>query len=164
MNPTVLETLQTYRAAQNPVNASVPQNFHQISTSGGFESVASGKNRPTGRLAQLCVGHHRGRAALQGRVKHSKRRALAPEGHNRAQQYGLPPRERNQNSQAFSGQARTEDRKLKKELFGGPCLEGTLQKPHPQLVIPNEVRNLGVPNPVPWPGQLERSLLLKPRS
>jgi hypothetical protein len=33
-NPTVLETLQTYRAAQSRVNASIPQNFHGISTSG----------------------------------------------------------------------------------------------------------------------------------
>ena len=33
-NPTVLETLQTYRAAQNPVNRYVPQDFQMISTSG----------------------------------------------------------------------------------------------------------------------------------
>ena len=33
-NPTVLETLQPYRAAQNPVNASPSQNFHVISTTG----------------------------------------------------------------------------------------------------------------------------------
>ena len=33
-NPTVLETLQTYCAAQNPVNACIPQNFHAFSTSG----------------------------------------------------------------------------------------------------------------------------------
>ena len=31
-NPAVLETLQTYAAAQSLVNASVPQNFHLIST------------------------------------------------------------------------------------------------------------------------------------
>jgi len=33
-NPAVLETLQTYSAAQNPVNACNPQNFHGISTFG----------------------------------------------------------------------------------------------------------------------------------
>jgi hypothetical protein len=33
-NPTVLETLQTYSAAQNPVNDLVPQDFQMISTSG----------------------------------------------------------------------------------------------------------------------------------
>jgi hypothetical protein len=33
-NPTVLETLQTYSAAQNPVNHRVPQDFQMISTSG----------------------------------------------------------------------------------------------------------------------------------
>jgi hypothetical protein len=33
-NPAVLETLQTYVAAQDPVNASIPQYFHLISTMG----------------------------------------------------------------------------------------------------------------------------------
>ena len=33
-------------------------------------------------------------------------------------------------ARGFSGRARAEDRKLRKELtFGGPCFEGTLQKP-----------------------------------
>ena len=32
LNPAVLETFQTYRAHKNPVNANIPQNFHQIST------------------------------------------------------------------------------------------------------------------------------------
>jgi hypothetical protein len=32
--PTVLETLQTYSAVQNPVNRRVPQDFQMISTSG----------------------------------------------------------------------------------------------------------------------------------
>ena len=33
-NPAVLETLQTYSAAQNPVNPRIPQNFLTFSTSG----------------------------------------------------------------------------------------------------------------------------------
>jgi hypothetical protein len=33
-NPTVLETFQPYRAPKNAVNAHIPQNFHEISTSG----------------------------------------------------------------------------------------------------------------------------------
>ena len=33
-NLTVLETLQTYRAAKNPVNARCAQNFHSFSTTG----------------------------------------------------------------------------------------------------------------------------------
>ena len=33
-NPTVLETLQTYCAAKNPVNRGIPQNFHHFSTRG----------------------------------------------------------------------------------------------------------------------------------
>ena len=46
----------------------------------------------------------------------------------------------------ISAQAEAEDRKLRKELtFGGPCLEGTLQKP---LLFPNQA---------PWPGRLENA-------
>jgi len=46
-NPTVLETLQTYRAAKTGVNAPPPQNFHQISTSGKRrrQGRASGSNQ-----------------------------------------------------------------------------------------------------------------------
>ncbi len=33
-NPAVLETLQTYVAAQDPVNPRIPQNFHGFSTLG----------------------------------------------------------------------------------------------------------------------------------
>jgi hypothetical protein len=40
VNPTVLETLQTYRAAKNPVNRRIPQNFHGISTLGILERDA----------------------------------------------------------------------------------------------------------------------------
>ena len=48
----------------------------------------------------------------------------------RAQRYGLPLRETHISAQGFLGHARAEDRKLRKDLtFGGPCLEGTLQKP-----------------------------------
>jgi len=36
----------------------------------------------------------------------------------------------------------TEDRKLRKDPFGGPCFEGTLRK------------FAAFPNEVPWPGQL----------
>jgi hypothetical protein len=52
--------------------------------------------------------------------------ALAPARTlKRAQRYGLPLQRR-----SFSAHAEAEDRKLRKDLtFGGPCLEGTLQKP-----------------------------------
>jgi hypothetical protein len=39
--PTVLETLQTYGAAEDPVNARVPQDFQMISTSGMFRLGAA---------------------------------------------------------------------------------------------------------------------------
>jgi hypothetical protein len=43
-NLTVLETLQTYRAAKNPVNARSAQNFHPFSTTGILSSAARGGN------------------------------------------------------------------------------------------------------------------------
>ena len=47
-----------------------------------------------------------------------------------AQRYGLPLRIAPEFGARFFSHASTEDRKLRKELaFGGPCLEGTLQKP-----------------------------------
>jgi hypothetical protein len=59
-------------------------------------------------------------------------------------------------AQHFSAHAEAEDRKLRKELtFGGPCFEGTLQKPP----FPLGIR---LPNQVPWPGQLSAAFLAKP--
>jgi hypothetical protein len=60
----------------------------------------------------------------------NKDRALAPEGGcyalYSAQRYGLPLRK----VADFGARAEAEDRKLRKDLtFGGPCFEGTLQKP-----------------------------------
>ena len=40
-DPAVLETLQTYRAAKNPVNPLIPQNFHCFSTMGTAEQGSS---------------------------------------------------------------------------------------------------------------------------
>ena len=42
-NPAVLETLQTYVAAQGPVNPRIPQNFHGISTLGNPLGTAAGE-------------------------------------------------------------------------------------------------------------------------
>ncbi len=72
------------------VNASSPQNFHQISTTG---SQARGQRK---------------RAAVWSSAWECRT--------------GFDSR--------LFGHAQAEDRKLRKELaFGGPCLEGTLQKP-----------------------------------
>jgi hypothetical protein len=47
-----------------------------------------------------------------------------------AQRYGLPLRTAPKYGAGLFSHARAEDRKLRKDLtFGGPCLEGTLQKP-----------------------------------
>jgi hypothetical protein len=42
-DPAVLETLQTYLAAENPVNACIPQNFHVISTVGNWGNADAGR-------------------------------------------------------------------------------------------------------------------------
>ena len=42
-NLTVLETLQTYRAAENPVNQRNPQDFQMISTSGRLQWIGTGE-------------------------------------------------------------------------------------------------------------------------
>ena len=92
-NPTVLETFQPYRAAENPVNACIPQNFHVISTVGIF-GIADRRAKPRGLLIERATVWPSAPIAL------------------------------------ISAHAEAEDRKLRKELtFGGPCLEGTLQKP-----------------------------------
>jgi hypothetical protein len=50
-NPTVLETLQTYSAAQNPVNRRIPQDFQMISTSG--IRGAGARERTSGAKARI---------------------------------------------------------------------------------------------------------------
>ena len=52
-NPTVLETLQTYSAVQNPVNARFPQNFQMISTSGIFGREATSGELPAETQKQI---------------------------------------------------------------------------------------------------------------
>jgi len=94
-NPAVLETFQPYLAPKNAVNAHIPQNFHEISTSG-----------------------------------RSERRTDSAMAFRRASKIGLPPGKALLERPRLFGRAKAEDRKLRKELtFGGPCLEGTLQKP-----------------------------------
>ena len=50
-NPTVLETLQTYCAALNPVNARLPQDFQMISTSGVFQ-IGPGQESKSSKSAR----------------------------------------------------------------------------------------------------------------
>jgi len=58
-----------------------------------------------------------------------------------------------QNTTFAHGKA--EDEKLRKELFGGPCFEGTLRN------CRTHEAKLRVPNQVPWPGQLKATRLLQ---
>jgi hypothetical protein len=114
-HPTVLETFQTYRASKNAVNAHIPQNFHEISTSG---KVRSGRRT-------------NGAGAFQ-----------------RAVSMGLPPAQCASSAHGRLAVPRRKTEKLRKDLaFGGPCLEGTLQKP------------TGVSESSPVAGAIEDSIL-----
>jgi hypothetical protein len=67
-------------------------------------------------------------------------------GFSSTQQYGLPLV-----SATYFGTCRSGRQKIEKRTFGGPCFEGTLQKPLFLLGI-------SFPNQVPWPGRLRDSL------
>jgi hypothetical protein len=74
--------------------------------------------------------------------------------HYSAQQYGLPLGCEMKTAPDFGARrfmhARAEDRKLRKDpTFGGPCFEGTLQKP--RLSLKDSFRI-----DVPWPGRVEQ--------
>ena len=61
----------------------------------------------------------------------------------RATVWGLPPGLENKSrSRLIFGARAAEDRKLRKDPFGGPCFEGTLRK----------AATATFPNHIPWPG------------
>jgi hypothetical protein len=77
-NPAVLETLQTYVAAQHPVNAGDSQNFQRFSTLGNqLESAAGELNEPRSRFL----------AGLSARLGMTR---VSMAAHYGAQRYGLP--------------------------------------------------------------------------
>jgi hypothetical protein len=133
-DPTVLETLQTYRVLQNPVNQRFPQNFQMISTSGNW----GGRGElPT---KSLCHSEPSRRGGEEPAFRRSLRHAAVWSSVWRAFE-----------SPFGTGVSRARERKtekLIKELAGGPCFEGTLRKPY-------------FPNQVPWPGRLKA---IKPSS
>jgi hypothetical protein len=95
------------------------------------------------RSAQNRSAQNRGRAALQRRVRgHPQIGALAPAGFSSTQRYGPPLV-----STTYFGTCRSGRQKIEKRTFGGPCFEGTLQKP---LIL----LGISFPNQVPWPGRL----------
>jgi hypothetical protein len=125
--PTVLETLQTYVGAQDPVNARTSQNFHVFSTPG--IPAADRRAKPQRLKPAIFRGSFGATGSRTLPARHDDdgipRFVLV----ERTQRYGLPLSQ-NADSKAFSGNATAEDRELRKELtFGGPCFEGTLQKP-----------------------------------
>ena len=147
-NPTVLETLQAYGGAQNPVNRGIPQDFQMISTSGRFWGAGAGelpltqKQVPHRAFSPIRNDNALGLGALNARNS----MAFRSEHRRHFPAYTLFATGLRQ---SFLRQPRTEDKKLRKDPFGGPCFEGTLRK---LFCFPNEV---------PWPGRL-RALLLPP--
>ena len=98
---------------------------------------------------------HIGNLPLKERSGRAKPQGLKPESVFGSLRRGYKPRpfKTARNRMVFrsemrplSAHADTEDKKLRKDPFGGPCFEGTLRK---RCCFPNEV---------PWPGQLRTSL------
>ena len=90
--PTVLETLQTYRAAKNHVNLFNPTEFPPV--------------------------FHIWKPA---------RETLSRQDRGCARRYGLPLSR--ETATQFRRARQSGRQKIEKRTFGGPCLEGTLQKP-----------------------------------
>jgi hypothetical protein len=111
---TVLETLQTYRAAQSTVNACIPQNFHRISTMGN-----SGRRtrRTSGAKARLVDGLWAVRLKPHPSTSWGARR------------YGSSARQVPESTRQFQPCEGGRQKIEKRSYFGGPCLEGTLRKP-----------------------------------
>jgi hypothetical protein len=140
---TVLETLQTYCANKNPVNRRIPQNFHGIST---FGKSYRQESKPQGL------------------------KPLAPSPDFAARLEAAPFQSGTRSSMVFRSEAKTQQvfrpvfsawpfrpgvfrpceggrqKVNKRTCFGGPCFEGTLQRP--------KFFGIRLPNPVPWPGRL----------
>jgi hypothetical protein len=97
--------------AEKPVNASIAQNFHRILHSENFRTANLGGFEP-----RISLGPSTAR--LKPRPCQTRATVWPSASPALIQRTGL----------FRPGEA--EDRKLRKELaFGGPCLEGTLQKP-----------------------------------
>ncbi len=114
-NPAVLETLQTYVAAQDPVNPRIPQNFHGISTLGN----RAWDGRPGSPIhRKLCHSESGGTPGEEPAF-----------GGGSLQHATIWPSALDYKHADESAHAEAEDRKLRKDPIGGPCFEGTLQKP-----------------------------------
>jgi hypothetical protein len=131
-NPTVLETLQTYRAA----HVTSTRASHRISTR--FPQwefrTADGRELTSGPKSPNSLSY--------------SRRGLKPHPFKAGARSGMAfrPEKRSFPAHGILGRAKAEDRKLRKDPFGGPCLEGTLQKLQFHL-------GSRFPNQAPWPGR-----------
>ena len=104
-NLTVLETLQTYRAAKNPVNARCAQNFHSFSTTGILMEQRTPSSAKFGdsQARNGTVFRFRKDATI-------RRKAFRP---------------------CEGGRQKID----KRTSFGGPCFEGTLQESRNRLFL-----------------------------
>jgi hypothetical protein len=124
--PTVLETLQTYGAAEDPVNRRLPQDFQMISTSGISGWGGGRRDASKHQALSFRTALSRGICFWLAALEH-------------AQQYVPSVREMT----PISTHTDTEDKKLRKDLY---CLEVlALKVPFGMCCFPNEV---------PWPGRL----------
>jgi hypothetical protein len=152
---------------ENRVNASNPQNFHAFSTLGRSaqegiverrtpSSAGSSKarrmlrikNRPISRLFDHPRENWRKTTSQRIGASAPHRQLswnewfIPVSGFSSTQQYGPPLV-----SAVYFGTCRGGRQKIEKRTFGGPCFEGTLQKP---LIL----LGISFPNQVPWPGRL----------
>jgi len=126
--PAVLETLQTYRAAKNPVNRLASQDFQMFSTSGRSPSGRSPggpSGEPPGNTSQRPPPAVR--SSLSSTVPATAQNARNSMGLPLwFQQLTLAPALKRLGS---FGHAAAEDSGIEKRTcFGGPCFEGTLQE------------------------------------
>ena len=101
------------RAAKNPVNDHIPQDFHLFSTMEKAGQGSSTNQKQVPRQAFSPIRNNNASDAAQTRA------TIWPSA-SRSAHFGA----------GFLGRAKAEDRKLRKELaLEVPCFEGTLQKP-----------------------------------
>jgi hypothetical protein len=118
-NPAVLETLQTYVAAQDPVNASDSQNFQRFSTLGKpawSQRRGSSANREAGSSPGLQPDPE----------SQESRWRLTTARNGMAFRFGLKTNA-SISAHGFLGHSKAEDRKLRKD----PTLGGSLLRRYP---------------------------------
>ena len=109
------------RAAQNPVNVRIPQNFHHFST---LEKAIGSASRGSFNRPRWKSGPFRTASAIQ------LMRGFSPSRLDAQKRATVWPSALDKQRRRFFGARRSGRQKIEKRTcFGGPCFEGTLQKP-----------------------------------